>query len=374
MQESKSWTVGRIAGTPVHVRPGALLLIVIFSALYFSSFEQYASSPAAAIIASVVLGIVLVLSVFLHEVAHVLVAKAFKVDAHEIGLTFFGGHAGFKRSFDKPWHSFLTSVAGPATNLLLALVLSRISAAMSVTADNALMYLVIDIGASMNLLLGIFNLLPGLPLDGGNAVSALVWQFTKKRATGILVAARAGQVVCVAWLGYAIVWPLTQGRSIDTFYLLWTLLIVWVLWSGARSALMYARQTQQFDAIDVAALVSPVILVSADQPITAAGEALLNFAANAAIVVVDAQGKPTGYVDPQAMFAVPADEAPHVTISSVSVPLMAGSVVPSTSSAQDLLSDVRTAQGVRTLYVLEGPTGITGVFWIASLLQVIRIN
>lgn len=374
MQDSKSWTIGRIAGTPVNVRASALLLIVVFSALYYSQFAYYAASSSTAIAASVGLGLVLVLSVFLHEVAHVLVAKAFKVDAHEIGLTFFGGHAGFKKSFDRPWHSFLTSVAGPLTNVVLAIVLYQVSAAMSLTASNYVVYLLIHIAATMNLFLGIFNLLPGLPLDGGNAVSALVWQFTKKRATGVKVAARAGQVVCVLWLAYAVVWPLVRGQHISTFYIMWTLLIIVVLWTGARAALAQAAQLKALDSTNLSDVTSPVVLVTADQPITAAGEALVKLPVNSAIVVLDPFGAPVGYVDPRALYAVPAEVAHTVTIAAVTVPLVEGSVVSASSTVEQLLNSARTKDGIRTMYVLVDNGQVSAVVWVASLVQALNAN
>lgn len=374
MRDSKSWTIGRIAGTPINVRASALLLIVVFSALYYSQFATYASTSTAAVLSSTVLGVSLVLSVFLHEVAHVLVAKLFKVDAHEIGLTFFGGHAGFKRSFSQPWHSLLTSIAGPLTNILLAAMLGAISHSMTVTSSNVLVYLVIDIAATMNLFLGIFNLLPGLPLDGGNALSALVWQFTKRRSTGITFAARAGQVVCVLWLGYAIVWPLLRGHTISSFYIMWTLLIIFVLWSGARSALAHAAQVKALDAVSLGDITSPAILATADQPVSAVGDALVALPGDAAIVVLDQANVPVAYVDPQALFAVPADAAQHVKIASVAVPLAAGSTVPADTTPENLLNSARTATGVRTMFVLAEGERVAGVVWVASLVRALHIN
>lgn len=374
MQNSTSWTVGKIAGTPINVRPSALLLIVVFSALYFPTFAYYFDTSGPAVISSVVLALVLVLSVFLHEVAHVLSAKAFGVPAVEIGLTFFGGHAGFKREFSKPWHSFVVSVSGPLTNLVLGGLLLVVASSVEVIPETLMIYLITQVAGTMNLFLGGFNLLPGLPLDGGNALSALIWGATKKKFVGIKVAARAGQIVCVVWLAVALVLPLIQGREIDTFAIMWTLLIVWVLWSGAKQALVVAKNVEKMARVDVQALKSPVILASGNQPIGTLTSALMSAPASSAIIVVNDAGEPAGFVDAQALMSVPADQVEQVPVNAVTVPLKLGSVVAEDVSAESLVRAIQIDGELKNLFVLMDQSSVVGVVWVANLIRAINLD
>lgn len=374
MQSSTSWKIGSIAGAPIIVRPGAFLLIVVFSAMYFGTFSRYSHTAGPAIAASAALAVILVLSVFLHEVAHVLCAKVFGVAAQEIGLTFFGGHAGFKREFTKPWHSFVVSVAGPLTNIALGFTFMFVARGSGLETSSVLTYLLLDIAGTMNFFLGVFNLLPGLPLDGGNALSALIWQFTNKRSTGIKVAARIGQAVCVAWVVFAIGLPLVQGQGIDTIFIIWTLLIVGVLWSGAKNALQRAESTEKLAQIDVRSITTPVILARPEQNIGSLTSALITAPRNATIITLDGSGRAVGYVDPSALAAVPADSVEQVPVSAVSVPLVQGSVIAAGSTAEELLRSASHNGSVRNLFVLEDHGAVVGVVWVASLIRAININ
>lgn len=374
MQNSTSWTIGKVAGTPVNVRPSALLLIVVFSALYYPTFAGYVEKGSTAVIASVVLALVLVCSVFLHEVAHVLTAKAFGVSAVEIGLTFFGGHAGFKRDFSKAWHSFVVSVSGPLTNLLLGGVLVVVAHNVEVVPRTLMLFLVAQVAGTMNLFLGAFNLLPGLPLDGGNALSALVWGISKKQATGTKVAARAGQVVCIVWLLIAIGLPLLRGQGLNTFSLVWTLLVVWVLWSGANSALKGARTREKLAGIDVSKITSPVVLADGSQTIGSLTATLMSAPPTAAIITIDDQNVPSGFVDPQALRSVPLEHVDSTPVQAVTVPLAAGALVPADSNAEMLLRTAQQDSQVRNLFVLEHEGQITGVVWVAHLIRAINLD
>ncbi|MFD2839479.1 site-2 protease family protein [Populibacterium corticicola] len=366
--EPTSWTIGRIAGAPINVRPGVLVLIAVFSALYFSSFQTYAGSFPVAVLCSVTLAVLLVISVFLHEVAHVVVARRFKVEAREIGLTFLGGHAGFKNEFRQPWHSFLVSVAGPLANIALYFAMWFGAELIPVSSSSAaLAYVVVKNAGMMNLFLGLFNLVPGLPLDGGNALSAIVWQFSKKRVTGMKIAARSGQIVAIGFALYTIGWPMLQGRTPQTIYLMWSVLLVWVVWSGARGALQYARHLEQVERVNLAELVRPALVTSADTTLAQIGPELVR--TNAAVLVADDSGRPYAYADPEALYAVPAAVVEQTQLASVIVPFPEGTIQPTDVSAQHLFEELRTPHGVRRLYVLADQSGLKGVVWTAELVR-----
>ncbi|MBX7557511.1 site-2 protease family protein, partial [Streptomyces sp. tea 10] len=150
----------------------------------------------------------LALSVLVHELAHALAGRAAGWPVTRIVLTLMGGHTAFGSVRTTPLPTALVSLAGPLSNVVLAALGTGV---LFVTADSpagpgwALVQLLI----LANWILGLFNLLPGLPLDGGRVVEAIVWALTRSEAKGTTVAAWCGRgiaILTVAWLLWAQVW------------------------------------------------------------------------------------------------------------------------------------------------------------------------
>ena len=149
---------------------------------------------ARAYLAALAFAVLLGLSVLVHELAHAGAARAFGWQVREIRLTLMGGHTTFDAAREAPGRSALVSLAGPAANLVLALLGAILLGSLD---PGGLPRLVVELVTTANLLVGAFNLLPGLPLDGGRVVESLVWAVTGSETRGTVVAAWCGRVISV---------------------------------------------------------------------------------------------------------------------------------------------------------------------------------
>lgn len=148
----------------------------------------------------------LAVSILVHEIAHVVVARRLGMRARTITLFIFGGVSVMETDPARPRAELLVSLAGPLTSLaigLLAIALLDPEQALSTPATEAsfaqtMLYYI----ALANIVLGLFNLLPLFPLDGGRILSAILWAMTSNRQGGIRIAAQIGQLGAAAMIVY----------------------------------------------------------------------------------------------------------------------------------------------------------------------------
>jgi Zn-dependent protease len=140
-------------------------------------------------------------SVVVHELGHSFVALSQGINVKSITLTLllFLGLASLEKESETPLGAFLVAIAGPIVSLAIFAVLNLIQINFSFSAP---ITSIISLLTSINLILGLFNLIPGLPLDGGNILKALVWKITGNSNKGIIFASRVGQVF--GWSAVAI--------------------------------------------------------------------------------------------------------------------------------------------------------------------------
>ena len=201
----------------------------------------------------VALGFVVLLfaSVLVHELAHGLMARARGQQPREFVLTLWGGHTAFGGATPTPASSALIAVVGPIANLLLAAGFLAVAQGVE---TNSLVGLLVWSGCLTNAFVGLFNLVPGLPLDGGFLLEAAVWAVTKNRHTGTVAAGWVGRVVAVGVFAWALVLPLVQGRQPEIYDVVWAALIGAFLWSGASAAVRGGRTQKAVGLITVASV------------------------------------------------------------------------------------------------------------------------
>ncbi|MDO8151426.1 site-2 protease family protein [Isoptericola sp. b408] len=352
-QRSSGWRIGRVAGAPVLVTRSWFVAAVVLTLLFAPTVRAFAPAMGTVGVLVVAFAFVLLLfaSVFCHEVAHALVARARGHRVDELALTLWGGHTAYSGAVRRPRDSALIAVVGPLTNLALAAAFWFLFTAQSSSSIPALL---LYAGAFSNAFVGAFNLLPGLPLDGGQVLESAVWALTGSRTTGTVAAGWVGRAVGLAVVLGALVWPLVGGRSPDLFTVMWAALIGAFLWSGASEAMRAGRRRDAVSRIDVRTLMTTAVVVPAGSPVAEAGRAARGHG-EVAVVVVDDRGEPTGWVDPQAAAAVPADQAAAVPVESALVPFPAGAAVALEQSGPELLEHLaRVSGGARVVPVTDG--------------------
>lgn len=337
---------------PVRITPTWLIFIawitIVFAPLVSDRLPDIGGGAYAV---SAAFGVFLGLSILVHELSHAIVARLMGLPVREITLQLLGGATTMDREPTSPGRQALVAGVGPVVSLALGGCFWALYTALQ--PDTVLGLLAGGLAIS-NLIVGVFNLLPGLPLDGGQVLRAAVWGATGRPLSGTIAA---------AWTGRALAALLVVGTLIavgfvpDTISLagvLWAGLLAWYMWAGANVAERAARVQQHLPSITVGALTRRAMRVPADLPL---GEAVRRaHEANArGLIVVDSGGEPIGIADEASVIATPAERRPWVSVWSV-----ARAVKPEQSLSTELDGEGLLAAIQRTPapeYVVVQPDG-----------------
>lgn len=250
----RGFRIGKIFGINIHIDWSWLLIFGLVSWGLASSFGQLHADWTMSMQWGMALTAALLffMSVLAHELAHSLVARARGVPVRNITLFMFGGVSNIQREPTSPVDELLITIVGPLTSFFLGaifLILGMWSMALSnMTAMNATALLSPQLGpagtiliwlGSINILLGLFNLIPGFPLDGGRIVRSILWGITNDINKATRWASRMGQAV--AWMFilvgmsmlFGIQIPLLGGGFING---IWLIFIGWFLQNAAMQS------------------------------------------------------------------------------------------------------------------------------------------
>jgi Zn-dependent protease len=219
-----------------------LVLLALLVYVAYSTFRglRLGWSPVGLWSLAVVAALLSVVSLYGHELAHALVARAFGIPVRTISLFLLGGMAHITRESPSPRAEFLIAVAGPVASLAVGLVGALVSWTLwDIAPPVAALGLWL---ATMNIPLAIFNLVPAYPLDGGRVLRAVLWFAGQDLRWGSAVAARVGQVAAVGLL-FSGVWILFDGSG-GGLSGLWLIMIAWFMYAGAASS-QYATMFQE---------------------------------------------------------------------------------------------------------------------------------
>jgi Zn-dependent protease len=257
-------------------------------------------------------------SVVAHELSHSLVARRFGLPVNRITLHILGGVSEIGEEPPTPGREFAVAAAGPA----LSLAVGASAYAVYQTLDqNTVVWVVVQALAFANVLVGVFNLLPGLPLDGGRVLRAAVWAITGNPLGATRVAAVAGQSLAVLFMLGAVV--LFGSGAVDVVFLLWTALLVGFIWVGATQALLSARLRGRLATISVRELSRRAIPVAADLPLSEAIRQA-QVAGAGALVVIGPDGAPQALVSEATVAATPEHRRPWTSVVDVARSLHPG--------------------------------------------------
>ncbi len=260
--------VGSLFGIPFFINPSWFLVLGLVT---LSFGGQLTGFPQLSGLVPWILGLITALllfaSVLAHELGHSVAAIQQGISVKSITLFIFGGLASLERESKTPGEAFLVAIAGPLVSLLLFGLFTVLALTTSVSGPLAV---IINLLASINLVLALFNLLPGLPLDGGNILKALVWKITGNPYKGVVFASRVGQFF--GWLAVIVGGLAILGISpIGSF---WTLLIGFFLLQNAGFSAQSANLQDKLNNLTAADAVIP------NSPVISADLNLREFANN----------------------------------------------------------------------------------------------
>ncbi len=359
--------LGRLAGADIYVTASWFLIAGLVTVVMAGPIEE--AQPGLGgwkYVAAFAFAVLLYLSVLLHEVSHAFMARHYGHPVHSITLHFLGGMTSVEGEARSPRQEFLVAVVGPITSLavgFVGLLLYR-------SAPDGVLSIALYSLTWTNLLVGALNLVPGLPLDGGRVLKALVWGLSGNVHTGTLVAGWIGRVVAVL----AVLWPFAQERLIGVtptvvdFGL--SFVVALFLWTGATAAMASARLRRKLPHLVGRELARRTVAVPADLPLAEAVRRAREAQAGG-VVTVTSDGRPEGLVSEAALLATPEDRRPWVTVSSVSRTLGDGLALPADIAGEDLILAISRRPADEYLLV-ESDGSIFGVLATSDVDQAFR--
>jgi Zn-dependent protease/CBS domain-containing protein len=355
--------IGNLFGIPFYIHPSWFLVLGLVTWSYSSGLAAQFPQLSAGL--PLLLGLMTALllfgSVVAHELGHSFVAISQGIDVKSITLFIFGGLASLEKESKTPADAFWVAIAGPIVSLLLF----GLFAAIGFNADqNGTFAAIFTVLASVNLSLALFNLIPGLPLDGGNILKAIVWKITGNPYKGVVFASRVGQIFGWVAVASALI-PLLLFGSFGNF---WNLLIGFFLLQNAGNASRSATLQEQLAGLtagDAVAVDSSI--VSAHITLREfADEQILNGQNYGRFLVTDDNGQLLGVVSIDNIRSIPTLLWSETQVREVMRPIEISTTIQSDRPLLDVVQ-LLEQQKLSALAVIRENGVLVGILEKASI-------
>ncbi len=343
----------RFRGVPILLSGSWWIGSVAVIVLYAPLVERFL--PNAGAVTSMLLAgafaVLLGASVLAHELGHCVVALQLGIPVRRLRLFLLGGLSEIARTPRRPMHEGVIAAAGPAVSALLAGLCGI--ALLFMPAEGPVWLLVLECAVA-NLAVAVFNLLPGLPLDGGRMLRAGVWAASGRRGTGTKAAVVGGWLVAAALMIWAL-WGVATESPDRWLRLGVCLFTAWFVVSGARGELAADRRRGWPEGLVLADLVRPVLQLPAESPVADA----LAAAAGRGVVLVRADGVAAGLLDPIAAERL-AGQSPMAPAEQAAEPILPESVLLQSEPGEEIAERVQETAAWQFLVVDEDgrPAGV----------------
>ena len=360
--------VGNLLGIPFYVHPSWFLVLGLvtfdFGGYLASLFPGLGSGLPWLL--GLAVALLLFASVLAHELGHSLVAIRQGIDVKSITLFLFGGLASLDKESKTPAEAFWVAIAGPAVSLILFALFTVIGLSTGISGPLAAM---VSLLASINLILALFNLIPGLPLDGGNILKSIVWKITNNPYKGVVFASRVGQVL--GWMGITI--GLLSILGISRFGSFWTLLVGLFLLQNAGRSAQSATIQEKLTGLKAEDAVIP------NSPIVSAELSLREFANNYVIgkeewrkfLVTDEAGQLLGAIAVDDLKTIPTSNWTTTPVKELMQPVDTSTIVKSNQSLLEVI--ILLEQGkVTQIPVVQDNGVLVGLLEKGSILSLLE--
>ena len=366
--------LGRIAGFPVKVHWSVLVILWLFTWSLASTLPGTVKgySPVVYWLAGTCGALVLLTSLVAHELAHAVVARRMGVSVGSVTLWLFGGVTTLHGEAKTPKAAFRIAFAGPATSLALSAAFAGLAIALEIVGAGTIVVSVARWLAGINLLLGLFNLLPGAPLDGGRVLRAYLWHRHGDRVRAAVGAAHAGRVVAIILITLGLAEFLAGGLVGGV----WLAFIGWFLFVAAREEETQVTTRQALVGLRVADAMTA-------QPDAAPGwltvedfiERYLLGNRHSAYPVADRDGSIVGLVTLRQLRDVAASRRATTSVREIALPLHSVPTAAPLEPLSTLIERLAAAgHGSRALIIDGGKVvGIVTPSDLARLIDVYRL-
>lgn len=354
--------LGRIGGVDVHLDRSwfviAALTVILYGPVLWRVYPQLGWLN---LLVAFGFALGLAFSVLVHELAHALVGRAAGWPVGRIVLTLMGGHTTFGAVRASPGSTALVSLVGPVANIVLAGIGTAVmilAPAQNAGPGWALLQLLV----LANWILGLFNLLPGLPLDGGRVVEAVIWRLTGSEGKGTTVAAWCGRILAAL----IVVWVLMRGLWDSPVTLAITLMIAGFILMGANQSLGQARVLERIRPLRAGEVARPALEFSPGTPLSlvdasvmaATGQGYSGWTPD--VVARDHASGHVGVLSPHRAGSVPAEARGSVAVGNVMDWLSADATTTADERGDELLR-VMEVNRFPWLVVLDTDRAVVGV-------------
>ena len=365
-----SLRLGKIAGIDIYINFSWLIILVFLTVSlatgWFAQLYPHWSPPTYWIV-SFIAALLLFVSVLLHELAHSLVARARGLSVKSIVLFIFGGVSNIEQEPGSPGIEFQMAFVGPLVSLLIGGLCFLL--VIPLRRSQSPLEAILGYLAVTNILLGIFNLIPGFPLDGGRVLRSIVWKISGSLRTATRVAAVVGQIIAYLF----ILWGIFLFFGGDLLNGIWIGFVGWFLLSAAQSANSQAMLNSMFQGVTVGQVMSPTpVTVPANISLQRlVDEYFLPMGLRTALVV---QGDYlAGLITLSDIRHVPREQWSQVPVGQVLIPLERLHVVSPQQNLNDVLP-LMAGRDVNQLPVVQDgrPVGILSRDAIVRFMEVRR--
>jgi Zn-dependent protease/CBS domain-containing protein len=367
----RSLTLFEIFGIKVKVNLGwALIAAFIAWSLAQGVFPQLYEGlqPSAYRWMAVAAIFGLAASIVIHELAHSLVARAFGIPLEGITLFALGGVAEIEEEPPSPTAEFLMAIAGPATSVLLAVLLGVLDSAAGGPEARPALSGVLNYLGLLNLVLAVFNMIPAFPLDGGRALRAIVWAVKKDYRAATRFAARLGSGFGVALMLAGVLLALAGNFGAG----LWWILIGLFLRGAAEGADFQEEASAQLKGRSVRAV------MTADPDVVSPDLTIARFVEDHVyplhhdLFPVVRDGRPVGVIGLREIKSVPRSAWDSVTVGQAAKPLSDDVVIDASADAFAALERMQRGRQSRLLVVDQGR--LAGMLSLKDLLELIAVR
>ena len=348
-----NWKIGSLFGIPLFLDPLWFVILGLATLNFGVAYRAWGTTLAWS--AGVVMALLLFGSVLLHELGHSLVARSQGIRVNSITLFLFGGIASIEEESKTPGKAFQVAIAGPAVSVALFLLLRLVGDFLPPNSPASMM--VGDL-ARINLVLALFNLIPGLPLDGGQVLKAALWQATGNRFKAVRLAAKAGQI-----LGYG---AIALGLAVDYFTgeLVTGLWIALLGWFGIRNATSYDRvtvlQETLLNLVAADTMTRDFRVVDANQTLRSFADSYLLDTTAPGVYFAESDGRYRGIVSIDDLRLVERSQWESLTVQSIVHPLTEIPTVAESTTLVEVINKLEKEQLAR-ITVLSPAGAIAGV-------------
>ncbi len=311
--------LGRVAGIDIGAHWSALIIAALLG-YTLSTAVLPAGAPDQPLVAYVLVAaavaVLFLAGLLAHELAHSLVARRYGVGVRRITLWLLGGVSELDGDPPTPRAEFLIAAAGPFVSLLFGGLAAGGAALANAASAGQLLGVALAWLAGVNLLLGVFNLLPGAPLDGGRIARALVWRVRGDRDRAQIAADRAGVVLGVLLAAIGVL-QILLGGNLSGF---WLVLLGWFLVSAANAEIANVRLNRALDGRTVRDIMAEPVSGHANQSVDTFVTGTAARHPHGHYPVVDDDGRPIGLVHLSDLVRIPAVERPRLPLRAAATP------------------------------------------------------